>query len=265
MRRFCALNGTATQRIIDGLTKKYPLIGKQTLEIPEREPISDGRRAPDFARSIPYWFLAIVGLVYASGFLIVMVHLGSYGVRDVGGELWKARDIHIGVLGFVFPATIIGTTAYTALAPVIRLLTPPVRSVIWKILSLQNRHAASLWYIGGLHPAEDQWWLVDLRRLTNGLLIIPLELGFYSLAMFHKDSASDEPYGVLALMLIITVFLPRACSLLEECGRWLSKPLGSPRLGFVFALRFSIAAVVIRLSWEAGNGYWSIVALTTRS
>lgn len=77
----------------------------------------------DLTRTISYWFLAIVGLIYASGFLVVLIHLGTYGVTDVGGELLKARDIHIGVLAFVFPVTIMGTAFSMLFLPLIYLVT----------------------------------------------------------------------------------------------------------------------------------------------
>jgi hypothetical protein len=57
----------------------------------------------EIARTIPYWFFATVGLVYASGFVAVELYLGSYGLRDVGAEFWKARYIHVGALCLVFP------------------------------------------------------------------------------------------------------------------------------------------------------------------
>jgi hypothetical protein len=58
---------------------------------------------PDIARTIPYWFIATVGLVYASGFIVVTMFLETYGLRDLGTDLWKARYIHVGVLCSVFP------------------------------------------------------------------------------------------------------------------------------------------------------------------
>ena len=101
---------------------------------------SSPRAAKDFARAIPYWFLAIVGLIYAAGFLIVVTHLGTFGIRDVGGEVWKARDIHIGVLGFVFPITIMGTMAIVVLDPLIHLARSQkgVRDFMVRAISFQQ-------------------------------------------------------------------------------------------------------------------------------
>jgi hypothetical protein len=59
----------------------------------------------DLSRTIPYWFLAFVGLIYASGFLVVSSFLETFGIRDAGADLWKTRYIHIGV--FCLMATVI--------------------------------------------------------------------------------------------------------------------------------------------------------------
>src|SRR5664279_2307027 len=65
----------------------------------------------DLSRTIPYWFLALVGLIYASGFVVVSTFLETYGLREVGTDFWKARYIHIGFLCSVFPAVPV-LTAY---------------------------------------------------------------------------------------------------------------------------------------------------------
>jgi len=141
----------------------------------------------DLARTISYWFLAIVGLIYASGFLVVMIHLGTYGVTDVGGELWKARDIHIGVLALVFPITIMGTVLYVLVSPVKCLFTSRGR--------------------GG----PDRWWLPHVRRLITGVITLLLELAFYCFAMLHRPG--KEPYNILFWMLFVGSLAPLICLL----------------------------------------------------
>ena len=116
------LPNVTDRQVIDTLTRIYPRIGRLLLGSNEpdrrsnrdrpwvvkdppqamREPRSDPKTTrwtpAEQARTAPYWFLALVGLIYASGYVIEMIHLATFGIRDAGGELWKARDIHIGVL-----------------------------------------------------------------------------------------------------------------------------------------------------------------------
>ena len=58
---------------------------------------------PDLARTIPYWFIASIGLIYASGFIVVTNFLETFGLREFGTDFWKARYIHVGVLCSIFP------------------------------------------------------------------------------------------------------------------------------------------------------------------
>ena len=58
--------------------------------------VPPGNRS-DLSRTIPYWFIALVGLIYASGFIVVSSFLETHGLRDAGSDLWKIRYIRIGV------------------------------------------------------------------------------------------------------------------------------------------------------------------------
>jgi hypothetical protein len=60
--------------------------------------------ASDLSRTIPYWFLALVGLIYASGFLVVSSFLETHGLRDAGSDLWKIRYIRVGVFCLMLTA-----------------------------------------------------------------------------------------------------------------------------------------------------------------
>lgn len=191
----------------------------------------------------------------------MMIHLGTYGIRDVGGELWKAKDIHIGVLGFVFPVTIMGTVAVMVFGPLIRMVVmvfgPLIRPArpLW-IRSPVIRPAPPLWRGGRRRRVDGEWWLADLRSLATGFIIVPLELAFYCFAMLHRDSASEEPYGVLALMLVISFSIPIFFSPLENAAQWVPEARWLRRLARWSILRFGIAALVIKLSREGMWGYW---------
>lgn len=187
------------------------------------------RSATDFARTIPYWFLAIVGLIYASGFVVVMIHLGTYGIRDVGGELWKARDIHIGVLAFVFPTTIVATASYMVLLPFLRIVR--------------------LIPAGGSRRRQ-------VRRLITGLTLLPLELAFYCFAMLHRPGLG-EPHKSLSLMLIVGFLGPMVCMRLDPAESQSSKAWVR---GVALAIHFASAAGVWVLSCYVLKTYWNLLA-----
>jgi hypothetical protein len=53
--------------------------------------------------SLPYWFAAVAGLVYATGFLVEFTFLSSMGIKEAASDAFKAKYIHVGLL-CLFPA-----------------------------------------------------------------------------------------------------------------------------------------------------------------
>jgi hypothetical protein len=237
--------------------------------------------------------LAIVGLIYAAGFLIVVIHLGTFGIRDLGGELWKARDIHIGVLGFVFPITIMGTVVMAVLDPIIHFAGSfkGVRDFVVRVIPFEqskncaahvpssrqsrnlapNRAAVSdgsakfnydlgkLPCMGaGDRPAKVR--MLELRKLANGLISMLLELAFYCFAMLHRQNAVEEPYKDLCSMLIVTLSMQLWCIPLEKVAQSLPNPRWPCKLAAQFSvLRFGVAGFIARLCWHSGAGYWKSI------
>ena len=148
-----------------------------------------------FARTIPFWFLAIVGLIYASGFLVVTTHLDMLGIRDVGSELWKSRYIHIGVLSLGFPIMIVSTVYVFAEYIIPRKFEPYKKP--------QPKGTAILYFIG----------------LGISLLIfLSSELTYYAFAMFvrrfpssikvtDKHLPEDIPAPLMIIIMIGVVVL----------------------------------------------------------
>jgi len=62
----------------------------------------------------PQYFLAVVGFLYATGFLVVMAFLDRYGIRESSNDIWRARYIHIGILVLAFPV-ILNATVFSLL------------------------------------------------------------------------------------------------------------------------------------------------------
>jgi hypothetical protein len=50
----------------------------------------------------PRWLLAVAGLAYATGFLVVSVYLESFGVKDTTGEVLRLRYLTIGFYFLMF-------------------------------------------------------------------------------------------------------------------------------------------------------------------
>ncbi len=86
-------------------TTTIPQIGQQT---------TSGNTRPDTAvsiiklewRTVPYWFAALAGFVYGTGFLVDYTFLGSMGVKDPMTEIVKARHIYVGLLCLQFPVSL---------------------------------------------------------------------------------------------------------------------------------------------------------------
>jgi hypothetical protein len=117
------------------------------------------------ARTVPYWFFALVGLVYASGFVVVELYLASFGLRDVGTEFWKARYIHVGVLCSIFP-----------ILPVLSC------ALIYKTVKLRDESNTRLFF-----------WI----RVINGVMIFLVpQMAFYVVVFFGRRSAPTDPHYV---------------------------------------------------------------------
>ena len=101
--------------------------------------------------------------------------------------------------------------------------------------------------------------LADVRRLANGLIIMPLELTFYCFAMLHRNNAVEEPYQDLCWMLIVTLSMQLWCVPLEKVAQSLPKPRWPCKLARASVLRFGVAALVASLCWHSGAGYWRLI------
>ena len=56
-------------------------------------------------QTIPYWFAAIAGLIYATGFLVDYTFQNSLGIRSSVIDSFKGKYIYTGFLCLQFPAT----------------------------------------------------------------------------------------------------------------------------------------------------------------
>ena len=129
--------------------------------------------------------------------------------------------------------TIIGTMAFTIYLPTWRLVT---QFVIPRLRS----------YRRGSPPFLKER-LGDLRTLATGFTLVPLELAFYTFTILHVDSASEEGYWALTVMLVIGFSLPLLRLIVPEVAWQNRKAQWPAELIKLFILRLLIAALVILL------------------
>ncbi len=137
-------------------------------------PTSSPEIGTHFARSIPYWFFATVGLIYASGFLAVTIFLDTFGIREAGTEFWKARYIHIGVICLALPL----------------MLNVP----FYTLLYVQDRRRK--------HARPDPYGQVDsllratLRFVASASMLVALEAVVFSFVAFTRPDSTHSPLQV---------------------------------------------------------------------
>lgn len=56
-----------------------------------------------FWDKVPHWFIPTVGLIYATGFLIIISFFDRYGLRESSGDFFKVKYLHAGILYWLLP------------------------------------------------------------------------------------------------------------------------------------------------------------------
>lgn len=59
------------------------------------------------ADKFPQWFAVFVAILYGSGFLCVFTFLDRFGIRENGGDFFRVKYIHAGILFLLFPVSIL--------------------------------------------------------------------------------------------------------------------------------------------------------------
>lgn len=120
---------------------------------------------------LPAYVLAATGVIYATGFLVVLAFLDRFGIREAGADFWKARYIHIGILCLAFPFILNGT----------------VLSLVHLIFNGKYGHSI-MWQ----------------RLLPIGLLVINLEVACFILIMLtDRQPGGRAIAGLVPLQWII--------------------------------------------------------------
>jgi hypothetical protein len=77
----------------------------QLIQDPERHDARDLQDAVLSAvvEDVPQYIAVGVGLAYATGFLVVLTFLERFGIHETGGDLFKIKYIHVGILALFLP------------------------------------------------------------------------------------------------------------------------------------------------------------------
>jgi hypothetical protein len=157
-------------------------------------------RTHDFMRAFAELFLLVVGILYATGFLAAFTFLERFGVRESGSEFLKLKYIYVGILYFLFPATI--------MVPL---------GALWSLWRESRRHRRKV----ALRRRKIARAPIGQSRPTRGplpvsfstvLLLLNMSVVFYALICFAPVTMmNDRPWVVAAVSVptIIGVFLFR--------------------------------------------------------
>jgi hypothetical protein len=162
---------------------------------------------------IPKWFLVILGVVYASGYFVVLTHLDTFGISASSAEFWRGKYIHIGILCVALPLIVNGT--------------------IYPFLFIYRSRFKR---IKKDNPAEYQRLVPRLRRILPVMILyLNFEGIFYIFVMFTRP-ATREPHSPIGMGSLLAVLIATLCMFIitgfEELHRrivqWVEKRLEVP-------------------------------------
>ena len=61
----------------------------------------------ELTRIAPRWFAFLAALAYGTGYLCVSTFLNYFGIRESGGDFFRTKFIHVGILFLLFPFSIL--------------------------------------------------------------------------------------------------------------------------------------------------------------
>jgi hypothetical protein len=131
--------------------------------------------------------VAIVGLIYASGFLVVTTHLERFGIRVEGTDVWKTRYIHIGVLAMCFPVMIVGT--WVGMSYLFTIRKRELADELLARFDVRRLRPDDL----AVQQSEEKLRHLRWAFILSGSVSLLMELAFYAFAMFVRGGTSPDP------------------------------------------------------------------------
>lgn len=233
-----------------------PPVGK--LRLPMSSTIKvDEEHSPKFqielAQAASHWFAFLAALAYATGFLCLFTFLDQFGIRDSGGDFFRVRYIHVGILFLLFPVCI---------------LTP-----LWVVCSLKRAEEKP----GGGSPnasasnqqpfSSDSATTVLQEKevphapLPRKQLLVPVSAIFsylnmcfvlYIVVLFAPRDFAATKQGLLVSIFLISIFSPRIIE-------WFVKSYIVPHKSTIFSrnARWAILlSTTIPLDYLVFGGLW---------
>jgi hypothetical protein len=180
--------------------------------------------------------LTVVGLAYATGFLIIFTFLERFGLKDAGTEFFKVKYMHVGILFLMFPIASIIPFFYMLLNKESQDQKPPVylpsivlifntlmvfyiivafappgfvmqrQALIPIIFSFTTFGLSILQYIIPIFIKEDKTKIVHEFARWSLCIIIALPLDIYSLRGLYKNLWEMFVDGGYTFLIFIILF-----------------------------------------------------------
>lgn len=124
---------------------------------------------------VPEWFLALAGIVYATGFLIVFTYFESFGIHETGAEFFKVKYVHVGILCTMF---------------VILLGVPCLAYRFMRLAENKNK--------------RDNRRTGGFTHLSSMVFVLNMVLTFYGLVMFSPHGYIETRSFLIPVILMAT-------------------------------------------------------------
>jgi hypothetical protein len=134
-----------------------------------------------FITAVPEWFLALAGLVYATGFLIVFTYFESFGIQESGAEFFKVKYVHVGILCTMF-VILLGVPCFAY-------------RILWHAEATNTKEQ---------HATE------SFTHVATVVIVLNMLLAFYGLVMFAPRGYVQKrefliPFLLLASLLFLAL------------------------------------------------------------
>ncbi len=149
----------------------------------------DDETRPTWLATLPEWSLAVAALIYATGFLADFTYFGGFGVTEVGGDFFKAKYVHIGILCLLCHVILTGPACSFG---IVRSSRGPRR---------QNGSMNSSDLLKTTSGAENE----HQGHLPSLLLVINMLATFYAYAMFAPRSYLQSRQHLISSIFLATV------------------------------------------------------------